>query len=243
MSEPITGKLFTSLSIQLGDSSGSSRWSQPAPVSRWLERFKDPRLSVQQIALADRNGTATMYGAGLLGGSLLAEKRQIASKVEKVINEEVRLQRATEWFEENVPPSAAVYLKMNCEGGEVAILNDLLDSGMIDRVTSMYVDFDIRKVEGRAGEQEEIERRLKERGVHYVSRAVFDADPKGKFRQWLAAQCPRVRPSPIQALHYKLRLYAPAYMQATALVGAVLPKRLYWWLGRRFGRLARSQAR
>jgi hypothetical protein len=37
--------------------------------------------------------------------------------------------RSSEWFCENISPDVVVYLKLNCEGCEVAILLDLLESG------------------------------------------------------------------------------------------------------------------
>lgn len=208
-----------------------------------LRKFKDRRLVIEQIALSDHDGQATIYGAGLLGGSLFAQKRQIATSVEKVVNETVRLKRASDWFAENVPQGASVFLKMNCEGAEAEILSDLLDSGEIDRVTHLYVDFDIRKVEGEQHRQAEIEGRLKARGISYIGPDAFTGTPDARISQWLSERCVRVVPSAWERVRFRFKLYAPSYMHITALIRSLMPTKLYWWLGRRYGRLARMERR
>lgn len=39
-------------------------------------------------------------------------------------------------------------VKLNCEGGEVEIIDDLIDRDMLDAIGHMLIDFDIRKVPG-----------------------------------------------------------------------------------------------
>ena len=46
-------------------------------------------------------------------------------------------------------PDEPLIVKMNCEGAEIAILNDLFDGGTIHRIDHLTVDFDIRRVPGK----------------------------------------------------------------------------------------------
>lgn len=197
---------------------------------RVLKRIKDSRVTVDIVALSNRTGTATLYGTGLLGGSLYAEKRQLTDEIK---TETINLVQASEWL--RFLPDGEIYLKMNCEGSEVDILDDLLDTGAISRITSIFVDFDIRKVSGQAGRQAVVERRLTEAGVRYTS-----AGGQAALRDWLERDCPKVSAPFAKRIAHRLRLYEPAYDRAVELAGKILPKNLFWWIGKRFGRMARG---
>lgn len=205
-----------------------------------LKRFRDSRISLHPIALADRNGTAQFHGAGLLGGSLLVEKRQIAD-ASQIVTEEVNLRRASDWFKAHIPDASEVYLKLNCEGGEVAILEDIIASGVISKVTSMYVDFDIQKVPGQEWKQQIIERQLNDHHVRYNTRLAGEGS-SGSVERWLEMDCQPKKASVMGGLSYRLGFHLPPYEQATRLLSIVLPRRVYWWIGHRFGRLSRSRS-
>lgn len=203
-----------------------------------LRRFRDPRLSVEQIALSDHDGMAVLHGAGLLGGSLYANKTQKISSVSELATETVPLVRATRWFRQL--PEAEIFLKFNCEGGEADILDDLLSSGEIQRVASAYIDFDIRKVPGQAHRQLDIERRLREAGVRYVTTDEMGSLNDRRVSTWLNRDCATVETLLPTRLQHALLFYAPPYERLIKIIGLLLPNKLYWWLGRRFGRLART---
>jgi hypothetical protein len=64
--------------------------------------------------------------------------------------------RASEFFKAHIPGRATVVVKLNCEGAEVPILDDLADSGEIWKITNVMIDFDTRKVAGREAEADRI---------------------------------------------------------------------------------------
>lgn len=72
----------------------------------------------------------------------------------------VDLRQASDWFGEHISDDDEVYLKLNCEGSECDILDDLLDSGEIEKVTSILVDFDVRKIPALAHREREVRERL-----------------------------------------------------------------------------------
>jgi FkbM family methyltransferase len=207
-----------------------------APCVAVLRSYNDKRLRIEPIALSDHDGTAELQGAGLRGASLYAGKRVIERNQKVITAETIKLVRASKWFAATIPSGAEVFLKMNCEGSEVDILSDLLDGDELAKVTSAYIEFDIRKVAGQEHRQAELETRLRGSGLRYVT-----TDEKGvKVTTWLARDCPTVKPSLQQALSYRLRLHAPVYTRATALAKALLPRKVYRWIGHRYGRMARN---
>lgn len=215
---------------------------EPASAcQKWLLGFRDPRLSVEPFGLGSASGKVSLHGAGLLGASIYEDKRQKAVSQERISTEEIELVRATDWFRSNVSRHAEVFLKLNCEGSEADILDDLLDSGCAEQIRSIYVDFDIRKVPSQAHRQQEVEERLRQAGVDYVTPDELGCNGHFAVAKWLSQAISPVSYGFADRLRYALRLYAPPYERLTELSSAVLPKTLLFWLGRRFGRVARSR--
>ena len=204
-----------------------------------LRRFRDPRLRLHPIALGSRTGTTKLYGAGLLGGSLFPSKRQKASS-DQITTEQIRMVRASDWFKSSIPAGADVFMKFNCEGAECDIIDDLLSAGLAPRLTNLYVDFDVRKVDGLGHRQAEVEKRLEQMGVRFVTSDTLGCGANEAVAKWLAMECPRVVARRGDALRFHLGLHVPLYLQLKLLARKLLPKRLYFWLGHRFGRLARA---
>jgi FkbM family methyltransferase len=209
---------------------------EPAPqCARVLAGFRDPRLRVQKIALSNRSGTAPLYGSGLLGGSLYADKPQYEHAPTKMID----LERASDWFRKNIPEGADVFVKLNCEGSEADILEDLLDSGEIEKVTAFYVDFDIRKIPSQAHRQDQLEARLREKGVKFLSTADLGLNANWGLTQALHWVYRPVRAPLRRSIAHRLHFYAPPYERMKRVIGGIVPNRAYWWLGRKFGRMTR----
>ncbi len=57
-----------------------------------------------------------------------------------------------------------VFLKLNCEGSECDILEDLLGSGEIRKVRTALVDFDVRNVPALAHREREVTEKLERSG-------------------------------------------------------------------------------
>jgi FkbM family methyltransferase len=208
-----------------------------------LSGFRDPKLTIQRIGLGDETRRITLHGAGLLGGSIYADKRQKAVDASLISTEEIDLVRASDWFADNLPPDAEVFLKLNCEGSECDILADLLDSGRSSQVRDIYVDFDIRKVPGQEHRQTEIERRLREVGVEYSTPETLGCSGNAGVEKWLKGSVPGVQPSLAARIWHTMRLYASPYERIRLLVETFMPRTLYFWIGRKFGRMARSRKR
>lgn len=154
--------------------------------SRFAAETAAGRLEITPAALSSRTGEAKLYGSNSGGGaSLFAEKRNVNSELAASI----RLVRASDWLRENTTPADFVLMKLNCEGAEVDILRDLVETGEISRIGALMVDFDIRKVRGRRGEARQTIRRMHAAGFHrfHLSEFVMVGDSHGaKIRNWLS---------------------------------------------------------
>jgi FkbM family methyltransferase len=205
-----------------------------------LRKFRDERIIINPVALGAKNGIETLYGAGQLGASLFRAKPQKASAAE-LKNERIEVVRAREWFDNNIPPDAEVYMKFNCEGAECDIIDELLDGGFAHQLTSLYIDFDVRKIDHQAHRQGEVEAKLRKLDVPYRTPEELGLNGASGVGNWLALDCPREQPTNLARLSFWLGLNKPAYLQFRRIVRSFVPKRAYWWLGRRFGRLGRNR--
>jgi FkbM family methyltransferase len=133
---------------------------EPVPAC-WaaLEELMDDRVEICRFGLWKQSSRRPIFGAGLLGASIFTETGQSGR------SEVVELRRASFWFREHIGDSDEVYLKLNCEGSECDILEDLLESGEIRKVTSSLVDFDVRKAPLLAHREREVMVLLERAGV------------------------------------------------------------------------------
>jgi FkbM family methyltransferase len=136
---------------------------EPMPdQARFLrERYRfDPRVIVHQFALSHSAGLTTMFGDNEhLEASLFPSKVD----VDENIRTSVRAVRASDFFDE----LDGCIVNMNCEGGEVPILEDLLQTGGIKRIAHLMVDFDARYVVGMEEAPRNIVKRLDASGIDY----------------------------------------------------------------------------
>ena len=120
-----------------------------------LERLADARVTICRFGLWNQTTTRTLYDPGSRGASMYADKFRDAPT-----HEEIKLVRASDWFRENVRDGDDVFMKLNCEGAEVDIVEDLLDSGLLAGVRSVMIDPDVRKIPSQAHRERELRERL-----------------------------------------------------------------------------------
>lgn len=115
-----------------------------------LRRFGDPRVEVCVFGLWKESCERPVFDPGGLGGSIFADRSRTGQA------ETCRFVRATDWFREQVGPGDSVWMKLNCEGSECDILEDLVHSGEMDKVAHVMVDFDVRKIPSQRHREAEV---------------------------------------------------------------------------------------
>jgi FkbM family methyltransferase len=105
-------------------------------------RVQDERFDVVCAALADREGEAALFGPGTVAGSLFRDHRDTLEHSELSCELRLASKELGPWIESG----ARVFLKLNCEGAEIPILEDLLANNLFSKLTSVLLDFDARKI-------------------------------------------------------------------------------------------------
>jgi FkbM family methyltransferase len=148
-----------------------------------LEALADERVTVCHFGLWDETCERILHDAGSIGASLFADKFASPRHAETA-----RFVRASEWFRANLAPTDEIYLKLNCEGAEFDIVEDLLTTGELARIRSVMIDPDVRKVPSRAHREREVVEQLRaSRLTNYVfeQEVMVGATHRDRIQNWL----------------------------------------------------------
>src|SRR5687768_14993873 len=103
------------------------------PVSSCCDRIAqipDARLRVMRTGLSNRDFEGTIHNPGALGASLYADAPDAHGSIERC-----RFIEAARFFSQFVTQSDCVYMKLNCEGSEVDVIENLVLAGEWNKVT------------------------------------------------------------------------------------------------------------
>lgn len=134
----------------------------PAQHATLVRRFgASPVVKLCNYGLTDHTATLPLYGTNAdMEASLYPRK----SDVDASVMSHCQFMEAAEFFRRHIEWDTEVIVKLNCEGAEVAILRNLMDSGEIWKCSNIMVDFDVRKIPGMEPSERAIMRDLRSRG-------------------------------------------------------------------------------
>ena len=147
-------------------------------------KFHDPRITIVAAGLWKETCEKPIYSPGTQSGSIFVDK----INVDPAFSTICKFVRASDWFREHVEETDEVYVKLNCEGSEVDIIEDLLDSNEYRKITSLGVSFDVRKIPSQRHREQEIKTRLQDCGyLNYINlESVYEGSRRDAVRKWLS---------------------------------------------------------
>ncbi|MHA2018422.1 MAG: FkbM family methyltransferase [Promethearchaeota archaeon] len=127
------------------------------------EKIKDDRLILNEVGLYHKNKIMDLHHAGSIGASIFSGKKFDKYNKKKFPDtDQCTFIKASTWFNENISKEDYVIVKMNVEGAEISILNNLLITKEYDKINHMLISFDIGKVQGKGHLRLELQKQLKE---------------------------------------------------------------------------------
>jgi FkbM family methyltransferase len=146
-----------------------------------LKAVRDSRVSIHPFGLWRETCEKPLYDPGQIGASIFEDKPNLGAI------EVAHFVRASDWLRENVSDGTEVFLKLNCEGSECDILDDLIQSGEIAKIKHALIHFDVRKVPSQAHREGEVRSQLDALGVSYVeaSEVLIGPSHASKIQRWL----------------------------------------------------------
>lgn len=195
---------------------------EPAPVC-WpkIEALADSRVELCRFGLWKDDAIIALHNPGQIGASMSADK----DKVTDVIPCDFR--DAARWFADNLRDEDEVYAKINAEGAEVDIIDNLATAGELRRIDHLLVHFDVRKIPSLRDREPAMRAQLEAAGVEYhpADEIQFGGVGRGT-RNWLrwCNSNPRTRDLRYKTLgrfghRVRLRLY-PVKQAVLRLTGS-----------------------
>ena len=202
---------------------------EPSP-SCWpeLSKFRDPRLSIQRIGLSSQQGTLPLYGGGSVGASLFPDKEG----VDRSIVELVAIESLSTWFARWISKSDEVFVKINCEGGELEIIQALLDPAVAEQIGGLFFTPDLLKVVSLKNRFEELMEELAGAPFPIVMRN--ERHTSRQFISWLKSTGTNhsIIPRALFALGFRQPKYFVFRLKASELLPQRLVRPLFSMLGR-----------
>jgi FkbM family methyltransferase len=129
-----------------------------------LEKFNVPGVTILPFGLANTTRSATVYNPGTLGASIYKDSEWTQPNALDLCpygsTENCEFVQASEWFRNNLLADDIVIMKLNCEGAECEILEDLMDSGEIRKVHFLNISWDSEMFPGMRGRRYRVEKML-----------------------------------------------------------------------------------
>lgn len=128
-----------------------------------IKKINDPRVEICEFGLWNKSCTKKIYNPISKGASVYEDKFR-----DKVNFQNVEFKSASEWFLLNIKTDDRVYLKLNCEGSEIVILDDLIASGEYRKIDVLMTDFDVRKIPSQKHKMDSMKQKVRSLNIPKV---------------------------------------------------------------------------
>lgn len=162
----------------------------PGEYKTLTERYKtsvlNKKIIFHNFGLLDKTVSLDMYGTNIDKGSSIFPNKERMKGGENKTRCEFR--RASDFFKENIDENDIVTMKLNVEGSECIIMNDLLDTGECFKIDNVMIDFDIRKVPDKVNDEMLLIERFKKEGFKNFSLCddvMVGSNHQKRIRHWL----------------------------------------------------------
>ena len=154
-----------------------------------LEDFvrRDPRVEICAAGLSNRTTAVPLFHAGSVAGSVIGTIAG-GDTAHGTEVETVNLIEASTWLRDNTSPTDFIVMKTNCEGSEVDIVENLMESGLLDRIYVLLITFDIRGYPGGLAIESGLRRRLSQverPNFCFADDVMVGMTHRDRIRHWL----------------------------------------------------------
>lgn len=159
---------------------------EPSPECiPYIEAIDGNRITVMHFGLWNDTTNKMLYSSGHYGASIFADKPINNTKFNI---RDINLVKASTWVNDNISKDDVVFMKMNCEGCECDIIDDLIINNQISKLYSIMVDFDVGKIPSMKHREIEIRKSIWKNGIDNVcfSEDVMIGDShEARIHYWL----------------------------------------------------------
>lgn len=152
-----------------------------------IARIKDRRLVIIQAGLSNRTERAVLYNAGTLAASVFADAPEYERKTH---SETIDLMSTALFFRSFLRKDDKVYMKLNCEGSELDILESILNYQVTDVLANVLIDLDALKIPSQRHRVSALMDRVREAKIPFLTPQEVQYGMVTNFggvRNWLLA--------------------------------------------------------
>lgn len=191
-----------------------------------LNKFKDDRIKFFKLAITDNNGEASLFGSGSIGASLYSDKKNNWKKCENV-----KTMKFSDFINANTKPEDEIYIKINIEGSEITLLEEIR---IITRnIVSMLLSVDIGKIPSLMKYNYEFNESIKD--LPFPVHIRNHKDNQIAINKWLVNTSVLIAPKGITKVKDYTRLYLPFHRNLLRVIKPFVPKTLWLRIALRFG--------
>jgi FkbM family methyltransferase len=159
---------------------------EPAPQC-WpdVEAIGDSRVELCCFGLWRETCERELHDPGSQAASIFED---FESEERTARTATIQLVRARDWIADNVVDGDIVFMKLNCEGAEVDIVEDLLDGDELGKIYNTMITFDVRKSKSLRRRERPLRKRLQSGGyenVAYAEDVMRGATHAERIHHWL----------------------------------------------------------
>jgi FkbM family methyltransferase len=155
-------------------------------LERFNTSYRNKKIEFHNYGLLDRTVTLDMYGTNVDKGSSIFPNKERMKGREQVTHCDFK--RASDFFAKNINDDDLVIVKLNVEGSECIIMNDLLDTGECFKIDNVMIDFDVRKVPDHMNDEALLLERFNKEGFKNFSLCddvMVGSTHQKRIRHWL----------------------------------------------------------
>ena len=160
--------------------------AKPDPQNQNVFKLGEKTIILNNFGLANISGERIVYGSGV-GASLYGgDRRHEEQNIDRSLTATCAFVEASDYFRQHFVQNDLLIVKMNCEGAEVEILKNLLESGEIFKIANVMIDFDARKIKNMRTEPYKLIKRFRKQGFRNYN-LHFEVMMGGTYaiRNWL----------------------------------------------------------
>jgi FkbM family methyltransferase len=149
-----------------------------------IARINSKIIQIESYGLGESNESATLFGAGNLGGSIFSGKTGIENRD---VTETIEIKNASLILKPFLEEYDECFLKLNCEGSEIAILSSLASENLLGKFKDIYIDWDARKIPALKNEIPKLIQLLNKHEAKWVDASDFKKSGWHGVGYWLEA--------------------------------------------------------
>ena len=143
--------------------------AKPDPQNQNAFKLGEKTIILNNFGLADIPGERIVYGSGVGASLYEGDRRHADQDIDRSLTATCAFVEASDYFRQHFARNDLLIMKMNCEGAEVEILKNLLESREIFKISSVMIDFDAFKIEGMQTEPRKLLRQFRAVGFQNYS--------------------------------------------------------------------------